>query len=137
MSKPQKGPARPVDAQTAPGEGQGKGSVAINGKQPGGATGKGWRPGQSGNPSGRPGGYAEFREMCRSKSPAAVAALEDALGDGGPSAVAAARVLLEYGWGKPSSAPEDLDAVREGGGSALAVLTRDELLAIAKGDKLE
>jgi len=72
--------------------------------------------------------------MCRSKSPAAVQALEDALGDGGPSAVAAARVLLEYGWGKPASAPEDLDAVREGGGSALSVLTRDELLAIAKGD---
>lgn len=136
MKRHGKAPGSPVDAQTAPWEGQGSGSVAINGKQPGGATGKGWRPGQSGNPSGRPGGYAEFREMCRSKSPQAVEALEGALTEGGPSAVAAARVLLEYGWGKPASAPEDLDAVREGGGNALAVLTRDELLKIARGEAL-
>lgn len=46
----------------------------------------------------------------------------------------AADWLANRGFGKPPSAPEDLDAVREGGGSALSVLTRDELLAIAKGD---
>lgn len=125
MSKPKKAPGSPVDAQTAPEEGQGS-APAIRTEQ-----GR-FKPGVSGNPEGRPGGYAEFRELCRSKSPAAVTALEDALGDGGPSAVAAARVLLEYGWGKPASAPEDLDAVREGGGNALAVLTRDELLKIAR-----
>ena len=125
MSRPKKGPARPVVSETTTGEGQGS--------QPANRTEQGrFKPGVSGNPQGRPGGYAEFREMCRSKSPAAVEALEGALTEGGPSAVAAARVLLEYGWGKPSSAPEDLDAVREGGGSALSVLTRDELLAIAR-----
>ena len=88
--------------------------------------------GVSGNPSGRPADYGAFREMCRAKSPQAVAALEDALANGDASSVAAARVLLEYGWGKPASAPEDLDAVRESGGNALAVLTRDDLLAIAR-----
>lgn len=128
MSRPRKALGGPVDAQTASGEGQGSGP-AIRTEQ-----GR-FKPGVSGNPNGRPGGYAEFRDLCRSKSPQAVEALEGALTEGGPSAVAAARVLLEYGWGKPASAPEDLDAVREGGGNALAVLTRDELLRIAKGEE--
>jgi len=86
------------------------------------------------NRGGRPADYGEFRELCRSKSPQAVDALEAALANGDASAVAAARVLLEYGYGKPSSAPEDLAAVREGGAS-LSVLTRDELLKIAKGEE--
>jgi hypothetical protein len=86
------------------------------------------------NKGGRPADYGKFRELCRTKSPAAVQALEAALSEGGAAAVAAARVLLEYGYGKPSSAPEDLEAVREGGVS-LSVLTRDELLKIAKGEE--
>lgn len=125
MSKRRKGSGSPAGARTAPGEGLDKGP-AIRTKQ-----GR-FAPGVSGNPEGRPGGYAEFRELCRSKSPAAVTALEDALGDGGPSAVAAARVLLEYGWGKPAAAPEDLEAVREGAGVALSQLTREDLLKVAK-----
>ena len=131
MSTRRKAPSSPVVSETAPEPNAGT-DAAISTKQR--VVGRPFPKGVSGNPDGRPGGYAEFREMCRSKSPAAVEALEGALSEGGPSAVAAARVLLEYGWGKPSSAPEDLDAVREGGGSALAVLTRDELLAIAKGE---
>jgi hypothetical protein len=85
------------------------------------------------NRGGRPGDYGEFRALCRSKSPESVAALVDALGEGGAPAVAAARVLLEYGWGKPASAPEDLDAVREGGGNVLGVLTQEQLMEIARG----
>ena len=54
-----------------------------------------FKPGQSGNPKGRPGDYGAFRELCRTKSPAAVAALEAALGNGDAASVAAARVLLE------------------------------------------
>ena len=137
MSKPKKASGSPVVSETAPEptHGRADAEIANKAKQGRHRGNPAWvKGGPSPNPDGRPGGYAEFREMCRSKSPKAVQALEDALGDGGPSAVAAARVLLEYGWGKPASAPEDLDAVREGGGSALAVLTRDELLAIAKGE---
>lgn len=96
----------------------------------GGVTGKGFVPGRSGNPAGRPGGYAEFRELCRAKTPEAVESLVGALANGDASAVAAARVLLEYGWGKPSAAPEDLEAVKAGG-LQLPQLTREDLLAIA------
>ena len=100
-------------------------SHAITEKQ----RGHKWQPGQSGNPKGRPGGYEEFRALCRTKSPAAVLALELALGAGDTSSVAAARVLLEYGWGKPSAAPEDLEAVREA--NPLSGLTLEQLRELA------
>lgn len=64
-------------------------------------------PGVSGNPAGRPGGYAEFRAACRRHSDETVKMLASASMAGD---VQAARVLLEYAWGKPSSAPEDLEA---------------------------
>lgn len=87
--------------------------------------------GVSGNPHGRPKEYGEFRELVRSKSPQAIAALEAALAREDNSSVAAAKVLLEYGWGRPQAAPEDLEAARQAGGVMLAQLSRDELLAIA------
>lgn len=93
--------------------------------------GRPFQKGQSGNPGGRPADYGAFRELCRSKSPQAVAALEAALDRSDASSVAAARVLLEYGWGKPSAAPEDLEAVRQGAQVQLSQLSREELLAIA------
>lgn len=99
-------------------------------KKPKPPPGKPWKKGQSGNPSGRPADYGHFRELCRSKSPQAVAALEAALANGDSASVAAARVLLEYGWGKPSAAPEDLEAVKAGA-VQLSQLSREELLAIA------
>ena len=85
-----------------------------------------WKKGcASPNPGGRPGGYAEFREACREHSPEAVKMLANAVKTGD---VQAARVLLEYAWGKPASAPEDLQAVREA--SPLAGLSLEELMAL-------
>ena len=108
--------------------------AAISPKQR--VIGRPFVKGVSGNPSGRPGGYEEFRKLCKEASPEAVAALKDALSNGDASAVAAARVLLEYAWGKPSAAPEDLDAMAAG-----LTLPRDlsaaAVLAIARGEKPE
>jgi hypothetical protein len=82
--------------------------------------------GPSPNPAGRARGYEAFRESCREHSPEAVAALVSKVREGDVSAM---RVLLEYGWGKPSSAPEDLEAAREA--SPLVGLTREQLLRLA------
>lgn len=58
-----------------------------------------WKPGESGNPGGRPKGYTAFRKLCRSHTTKALDALVDALDTEGER-VAAAKVLLEFGWGK-------------------------------------
>ncbi len=105
-----------------------QGGVRKKGKP----RGRPFAKGQSGNPSGRPKDLGAFRELCRSKSPQAVEALEAALSRNDSSSVQAARVLLEYGWGRPSASPDDLEAVRQGNGQVLAQLSREELLAIAQ-----
>lgn len=87
-------------------------------------------PGKSGNPGGRPKGYAEFRQLCRDHSPEAVETLVTVLGTGDAASVAAARVLLEYAWGKPASAPEDLDAVTAA--SPFAGLSLEQLRELAE-----
>ena len=78
--------------------------------------------GKSGNLAGHPHGLAEFRELCRSYTTQAVQALVFSLGD--PAfAVAAARVLLEHGWGKP---PQE---VRVGAGEmSVSITVTPELL---------
>lgn len=65
------------------------------------------------NPGGRPKGYADFREACRERSPRALATLEAALDDE-KLKVQAALAIISYGYGKPPSAPEDLEAVAGG-----------------------
>jgi hypothetical protein len=82
--------------------------------------------GPSPNPTGRPGGYEEFRATCKTYSTEALTALRNAIAHGD---VQAARVLLEYAWGKPSSAPEDLEAVVAA--NPLAGLTLEQLLVVA------
>jgi hypothetical protein len=61
--------------------------------------GRRFQPGQSGNPTGRPKRDREIEELARQHTPAAIAALVEALN--GKDRVAAANVLLAYGWGKP------------------------------------
>jgi hypothetical protein len=66
------------------------------------AKGKKWQAGQSGNPSGRPKGYAEMAELARSKTPEAIETLVACMGFGvdGRVRVMAAEALLDRGWGK-------------------------------------
>jgi HEAT repeat protein len=56
-----------------------------------------FQPGQSGNPAGRPKG---IEALARAHTPAAIAALVDALRSP-KERVSAAVALLDRGWGKP------------------------------------
>lgn len=84
------------------------------------------------NPGGRPKGYAEFREKCRAHSDASIATLVAALSDE-KLCVQAAQTLLAYGWGKPATAPEDLDALRDAGPAAPKELVLAALESLRKG----
>jgi hypothetical protein len=67
---------------------------------PGGATGKGFMPGQSGNPGGRPTGVKDMTQLARAHTVDAIRALVAAL-QKPRERVAAATALLDRGWGKP------------------------------------
>lgn len=63
--------------------------------------------GRSGNPGGRPKGYQEFREAARELTPKAMKTLEDLLEhDDGRVRFAAAKELLDRGWGRPATTLE-------------------------------
>lgn len=64
------------------------------------ATSTSFKPGQSGNPEGRPAGQREFVEQCRQRVPAALKALDAALLRP-KDAPAAATILLAYAHGRP------------------------------------
>ena len=70
-------------------------------------TGKGcFRPGQSGNPGGRPAVSAEIRVLARERTPEAINVLTEIMRDpkAPPAArVAACRELLDRGYGRPES----------------------------------
>jgi hypothetical protein len=59
-----------------------------------------FKPGQSGNPGGRPAVVKDIRELARRHTNEAVAALIKALDNQGER-VPAAEVLLAYGYGRP------------------------------------
>lgn len=72
----------------------------------GGATGKGWMPGQSGNPGGRPKGIAALAREHKDKALSVlVAAMDD---DDGRVRIAAAREVLDRGFGKPVAMTADV-----------------------------
>jgi hypothetical protein len=82
----------------------------INGRPLGGCTGKGFKPGQSGNPGGRP--RSDVTSLARQHTAEAIAALVAALASP-RERVAAAVALLDRGWGKPK---HQLEHTGAGGG---------------------
>lgn len=62
-----------------------------------------FKPGQSGNPGGRPKAQHNLLELCRNLAPKALEALEAAL-EVPKERVRAAEILLAYGYGRPVQA---------------------------------
>lgn len=92
--------------------------MRVDGKEPqrlvGGITGKGFKPGQSGNPGGMPKGVGDVKALARQHTSTAMEALVSIAGDPEkpPAArVQAASVILDRGWGK-SIQPVDLNDKR-------------------------
>ena len=78
-------------------------SASTRPKKAGGATGKGFLPGKSGNPSGRPKILAEVRELARQHGEAAFRHVVKLMGDADPRvSLAAAQEVLNRAYGKPA-----------------------------------
>ena len=112
MSKPKKASGSPVVSETAPGEGQGKGSVHLNApERTGGVTGKGFKPGQSGNPGGQSKEKRAFLERLKTEDAEEVyEAFMGLVREGNAPAILRA---VEYLAGKPPNATEDNEAIRQ------------------------
>lgn len=61
-----------------------------------------WKPGQSGNPGGRPKAAINVRDLARAQTERAIVALIEALDDPRLK-VSAAQALLDRGWGKAAT----------------------------------
>ena len=80
---------------------------STNGKLVGGCTGKGFKPGKSGNANGRPPIPEDVKEAARALTVEALDTLRECLRDkSGAVRVRAAEALLDRAWGK---APAVLD----------------------------
>jgi Family of unknown function (DUF5681) len=80
---------------------------------PGGVTGKGFLPGQSGNPGGRPKGLQRrVRELCGDDGDKLAQFLFNVVNDEKEKTserLEAVKVLLERGWGRPAITVSDGD----------------------------
>jgi hypothetical protein len=88
----------------------------------------GFKPGQSGNPGGRPKAIVEVAAAAREHTVEAIETLRDIMRNVKATAsarVSAAAILIERGWGK---APMTITLNRD---TDFKALTDDELLAIA------
>lgn len=90
-----------------------------------------FKPGQSGNPAGRPKEILDLKRMCREMLPEVIEALRQSLTSGSAERVQAANTLLAYGFGKPV-ARVDHRIIRSVGD-----LTEDELSAILAAGEQE
>ncbi len=95
--------------------------------------GRDFAPGQSGNPSGHPKGYAEFRAACREYSHEALEVIVRTMrSDDEKLAFEAAKTIHERSWGRAPAAPEDNEALRDA--RPLAGKTAAEILAAMRGE---
>ena len=86
---------------------------------------------------GRPKGLKELRIRARDVVDRhVIAAWESEIINRGDNWVKCSELVTAYGYGKPPSAPEDHDAAKEVF-QPLAQLTREQILAIARGEKPE
>ncbi len=64
-----------------------------------------WLPGVSPNPSGRPKSLTELAKICQALTPEVITSLRGVIQTGrGADKVAASRLMLEYGFGRPFQA---------------------------------
>jgi Family of unknown function (DUF5681) len=85
-----------------------------------------FKPGQSGNPGGRPKGLADVTELARQHTEEAIQTLANVMRRGSPAAkVAAANAILNRAWGEPPKTVTVNDS------SDIRELPRAVLLAIA------
>lgn len=93
------------------------------------------------NRGGRPKGYNAFRKKFRDREKndklrEDLYAMATDPETPAKDRLMAMRLYWEYGWGKSPAAPDDNDALRESGAGGLdfSDLTREEKLAIARGE---
>lgn len=115
--------------------GRKKTAAAKAPKAPGGGR---WVKGQSGNPGGRPKLIGHVRELAQAQTEKSIKKLVAVLDDKeAPHAaiVAAARELLDRGWGKPAlpiGGTDELPPIR-----AVRELSEAELMALAQQESRE
>jgi hypothetical protein len=78
----------------------------------------GWKPGQSGNPGGRPRARFDLQALARERTPEAIATLVRIMRQKSnlTASTRATEILLAYGWGRPESASAVFNVMAAEGG---------------------